>query len=117
MLYSDVCMSVADCSRRLTFYVNQIYLQNRDKNQVHKKRPDTRINRKRQRPYDNTHNRHTRTANGHFFRWGMAVAYSRYKFLAASLPERLRSGRFNYETAVRRAAVKEAERPPGCRSG
>jgi hypothetical protein len=40
--------------------------------------------------------------NGHFFRWGMAVTYNRYNFLTASLPKRLRNGRFTSETAVRR---------------
>ena len=32
----------------------------------------------------------------------MAVTYSRYKFVTVSLPEQLRNGRFNSETAVRR---------------
>jgi hypothetical protein len=32
----------------------------------------------------------------------MAVTYSRYKFVAVSLPERLSNGRFTSETAVRR---------------
>jgi hypothetical protein len=38
------------------------------------------------------HDRYTRTDT--FFRWGMAVTYSRYKFVAVSLPKRLRNGRF-----------------------
>jgi hypothetical protein len=47
------------------------------------------------------HDRYTRTDT--FFRWGMAVTYyNRYKFVAVSLPRRLRNGRFNSETAVRR---------------
>jgi hypothetical protein len=46
------------------------------------------------------HDRHTRT--GTFFRWGMAVTYSRYKFVTVSLPKRFCNGRFNSETAVRR---------------
>jgi hypothetical protein len=33
-------------------------------------------------------------------RWGMAVAYGRYKFVTVSIPKRLRNGRFNSETAV-----------------
>ena len=32
----------------------------------------------------------------------MAVTYNRYKFVTVSLPKRLRNGRFNSETAVRR---------------
>jgi hypothetical protein len=32
----------------------------------------------------------------------MAVTQSRYKFLTASLPKRLRNGRFTSDTAVRR---------------
>jgi hypothetical protein len=46
------------------------------------------------------HNRCTRT--GTCVRWGMAVAYSRYKFVTVSLPKRFRKSRFNSETAVRR---------------
>jgi hypothetical protein len=34
----------------------------------------------------------------------MVVPYNRYKFVAVSIPKRLRNGRFNFETAVRRAA-------------
>jgi hypothetical protein len=45
------------------------------------------------------HNRYTRT--GTFFRWGMAVTvtgtYGRNKFVAVSLPKRLRNGRFRSE--------------------
>ena len=33
--------------------------------------------------------------------WPLHIAYSRYKFLAASLPKRFRNGRFTSETAVR----------------
>ena len=33
-------------------------------------------------------------------RWGMAVAYSRYKFVTVSLPKRFRNGRFTSETAT-----------------
>jgi hypothetical protein len=32
----------------------------------------------------------------------MAVTHNRYKFVTASLPKRLRNGRFTSETAVRR---------------
>jgi hypothetical protein len=47
------------------------------------------------------HNRYTRT--GTCFRWAMAVAHGRYKCVTVSLLKRLRlrSGRFNYKTAVR----------------
>jgi hypothetical protein len=41
------------------------------------------------------HNRYTRTDT--CARWVMAVAYSRYKFVAISLPKRLRNGRFASE--------------------
>jgi hypothetical protein len=34
------------------------------------------------------------------FRWGMAVAHNRYKFVTVSLPKRLRNGRFTSQTAV-----------------
>jgi hypothetical protein len=34
--------------------------------------------------------------------WPLHIAYSRYNFLAASLPKRFRNGRFTSETAVRR---------------
>jgi hypothetical protein len=44
------------------------------------------------------HNRYTRT--GACVRWGIGYAYSRYKFIAASLPERLHSSRFASETAT-----------------
>ena len=49
------------------------------------------------------HNRFTRTGN--FVCWGMTVTYNRYKFVAVSLPKRLRAGdgRFASETAVRRS--------------
>jgi hypothetical protein len=47
-----------------------------------------------------SHGRHTRAE--FFSVGGMAAAYSRYKFIAASLLERLRNGHFNSETAVRR---------------
>jgi hypothetical protein len=30
-------------------------------------------------------------------RWGMAVTYSRYKFVTVPLPERFRNGRFTFE--------------------
>jgi hypothetical protein len=33
-------------------------------------------------------------------RWGMAVAYSRYKFITVSIPKRFRNGRFTSETAA-----------------
>jgi hypothetical protein len=46
------------------------------------------------------HNRYTRTDT--CVRWGMAAAYSRYKFVTVSLPKRFRNGRFTSETAVRR---------------
>jgi hypothetical protein len=46
------------------------------------------------------HNRYSRTDI--FVRWEMAVTYSRYKFVTASLPKRLLNGRFASETAVRR---------------
>ena len=42
-------------------------------------------------------NRYTPT--GTLFRWGMAVTYSRYKFMAVSLPKRLWYCRFGSETA------------------
>jgi hypothetical protein len=46
-----------------------------------------------------THNHYTRT--GAFFRWEMAVKYSRYKFISVvSILKRLRGGRFASETAV-----------------
>jgi hypothetical protein len=35
-------------------------------------------------------------------RWGMAVTYGRYEYVAVSLPKRFRNGRFNSETAVQR---------------
>jgi hypothetical protein len=35
-------------------------------------------------------------------RWGMAVTYSRYKFVTVLLPKRFRNGRFTSGTAVRR---------------
>jgi hypothetical protein len=35
-------------------------------------------------------------------RWGMAFAYSRYKFVTASIPKRFRNGRFTSKNAVRR---------------
>jgi hypothetical protein len=46
------------------------------------------------------HRRYTRM--GAFFRWGMAVAYSRYKFLTVtvSLLKRLCNGHFNSKTAA-----------------
>ena len=44
------------------------------------------------------HNRYTRTDT--CFRWGMAVTYSRYKFVTVSLPKRFRNGRFTSETAT-----------------
>jgi hypothetical protein len=46
------------------------------------------------------HNRYTRTDT--FFRWRMAVTYSRHKFVTVSLLKRLHNGRFTSETAVRR---------------
>ena len=49
---------------------------------------------------DINNNRYTRTDT--FVRWGMAVTYSRYKFVTVSLPKRFRNGRFTSETAVRR---------------
>jgi hypothetical protein len=36
-----------------------------------------------------------------FVRWGMAVAFNRYKFVTVPLPKLLRSGGFTSETAVR----------------
>jgi hypothetical protein len=44
------------------------------------------------------HNRYTRTNT--CVRWGMAIAYSRYKFVTISLPKRFRNGRFTSETAT-----------------
>ena len=44
------------------------------------------------------HKRHIRA--GGCVRWGMAVAWNRYKCVAVSLPERLRNGRFTSKTAV-----------------
>jgi hypothetical protein len=46
------------------------------------------------------HNRYTRTET--CVRWGMAVTYSRYKFVTVSLPKRFRNGIFTSETAVQR---------------
>jgi hypothetical protein len=46
------------------------------------------------------HGRYTRA--GIFVRWGMAVAYSRYKFVTVSLMKRLYNGRFTSETTARR---------------
>jgi hypothetical protein len=45
------------------------------------------------------HNRYTRTDT--CVRWGMAVTYSRHKFVAVSLPKRFRNGCFTSETGIR----------------
>jgi hypothetical protein len=57
------------------------------------------------------HNRYTRAET--CVRLGMAVTYNRYKYATASLPKRLRDGRFASENT----AVLEAKRSPGSRSG
>jgi hypothetical protein len=44
------------------------------------------------------HNRYTRTDT--CVRWGMAVTYSRYKFITVSILKPPRNGRFTSETAV-----------------
>jgi hypothetical protein len=44
------------------------------------------------------HDRYTRTDT--CVRWGMAVTYSRYKFVTVSLPKRFRNCRFTSETAT-----------------
>ena len=65
------------------------------------KNPDTRI---KPLPLTNGHGRYitvTRyTRTDSCVRWGMAVIYSRYKFIAVPLPKRLRNGRFTSETAT-----------------
>ena len=40
------------------------------------------------------HSRYRYTRTGTCVRWGMAIAYSRYKFVTVSLPKRFRNGRF-----------------------
>jgi hypothetical protein len=42
----------------------------------------------------------------------MAVTQSRYKFLTASIMKRLRNGRFNSETAVRRFQKRSGHLDP-----
>jgi hypothetical protein len=69
------------------------------------KNPDTRI---KPLPLTNGHGRYihahniTATSEGTLtcVRWGMAVAYNRYKFVTVSLPKQFHNGHFTSETAT-----------------